>query len=86
MERCVGTKLSPFWVIGKVFYTKATGASWCCACCGTLTAMTRYHLELSSGQQNCGCQRNRFVIELLRKKRTERCVLCLKETSGTSHA
>jgi len=81
MERCVGTELSPFWVIGKVFYTKATGASWCCACCGTLTAMTRYHLELSGGQQNCGCQRNRFVVELLRKKRTERCVLCLRETS-----
>lgn len=46
MERCIKTQLSPFHAIGKVFWTKSTGAAMSCPSCACLTAMTRFHLEV----------------------------------------
>lgn len=40
---------------------------------------------MSQGQHNCGCQRSRFIADLLRKHSGHRCVLCLKECHPEPH-
>jgi hypothetical protein len=99
MERCVRTRLSPFYAIGKLFWTKATGAAMSCPSCACLTAMSRFHLEvhrpsislahsldsqMSEGEHNCGCRRSKFIIEILKKKTLHRCALCLRATQDVS--